>query len=95
MNTHFYTFEEQAALLGGRPLLCDGSVVALYTVEAPQRDCGYPGGVEIYDYHDFEITFAADEDGEEVVLSADDVAQLKAQILSGLDEGYIAEEIES
>jgi hypothetical protein len=89
-----YQFEEQAALLGGRPLLCDGSVVVLYTKEAAQDDCGYPGGIEIYDYHDFEITFAADENGEEVELTAGDIAEIKGQILSGLDEGYIVDEIE-
>ena len=88
-------FEEQAAFLGGRPLLCDGSVVALYTIEAAQPDCGYPGGIEICDYHDFEITQAFDEDGNEVELTAGDIAELKGQILNQIDEAYIVDEIET
>jgi hypothetical protein len=90
----YYDFEDLFVEIDGLEYLVTGRFHVSWCREDAQPDCGYPGGIEITDYEDWEYSFT-DLDGEPVSLPFAEPRFVRDAIICAIDESNIVDEIDS
>jgi hypothetical protein len=92
-----YTFEEIPVELYGRDYSATGSLCVEYIVHSASPSTGDRGGPEIMGFSDLRVELAHDDGDVFEVPSGDmeTLTLLMRQILVGLDQEYILEEIDA